>query len=87
MAASAPLFGNLQEYRPENEFFSTYVVRVELIFSANAVNDYKKVAVLLTIIGTKTYSLLRNLVAPLRPQDKSFDDLSCPVQAKAPCYR
>ena len=30
---------------------------------------------LLSVIGAKTYSLLRNLVSPDKPQDKSFDQL------------
>ena len=46
---------------------------VLLFFSANAVEDDKKVAV---VEGSKIYSLLRNLVAPARPQDKSLADLT-----------
>ncbi len=46
-----------------------------LFFTANAIADDKKVAVFLTVIGSKTYSLVRSLVAPELPKDKSFDDL------------
>ena len=52
-------------------FFS----RVELFFAANDVADEKKVAVFLSLIGSKTYSLLRNLVSPTRPQEKLYKDL------------
>jgi len=36
----------------------------------------------LTILGAKTYLLLRNLVAPLLPQDKSFYDLVAVLKPK-----
>ena len=36
----------------------------------------KKVSVLLTVIDKQNFSLLRNLVAPGTPKDKSFDDLT-----------
>ena len=46
-----------------------------LISVANDVADEKKVAVFLSLIGSKTYSLLRNLVSPTRPQEKLYKDL------------
>ena len=57
----------------DNEVFSAYMEHVLLFFSADAVEDDKKVAV---VVGSKIYSLLRNLVAPARPQDKSLTDLT-----------
>ena len=44
---------------------------MELFFTANSIADDKKVAVFLSMIGGKTYSLLRDLIAPEKPQDKS----------------
>ena len=73
--ATVPMLGRIQEYSPENELFSSYTERVELFFAANDVADEKKVAVFLSLIGSKTYSLLRNLVSPTRPQEKSYKDL------------
>ena len=73
--ATAPMLGRIQEYSPDNELFSSYTERVELFFAANDVADEKKVAVFLSLIGSKTYSLLRNLVSPAPPQDKSYKDL------------
>ena len=32
-------------------------------------------AAFLSLIGSKTYSLLRNVVSPTRPQEKSYKDL------------
>ena len=37
--------------------------------------DDRKVAVLLTVIGQKTYDTLRSLLAPARPRDKTYDEL------------
>ena len=69
------MFGRIQEYCPENELFSAYLERVQLFFLANGVEDEKKVPVFLSVVGSKTYSLLRNLVAPALPQNKTLDQL------------
>ena len=42
---------------------------------ANDNANEKKVAVLLTVIGTKAYTLLRNIVAPDKPAAKEYDQL------------
>ena len=42
---------------------------------ANGVEDAKKVAVLLTVMGSKSYGLLRNLLAPGKPHEKTYDEL------------
>lgn len=65
----------MQEYCSENESFSAYLERVQLFFIANDVPEAKKVAVFLSVVGSKTYSLLRSLVAPTLPQAKSFEEL------------
>ena len=36
-------------------------------------DDDKKVAVLLTLMDTTTYTLIKNLVRPVAPQDESLD--------------
>ena len=43
---------------------------MELFFTANSIADDKKVVVFLSVIGGKTYFLLRDLLAPEKPQDK-----------------
>ena len=75
MATAPGTIGSVQEYRSENELFSAYLERVQLFFIANDVADAKKVAVFLSVVGSKTYSLLRSLVAPALPQEKSFAEL------------
>ena len=73
--ATALVYGSVQEYNQESKLFSAYLERVNLFFSANDLEDDKKVPIFLTVVGSKTYSLLRSLVAPL-PQEKTFAELS-----------
>ena len=72
---AATMIGNLPEYRHENELFSSYIERVEFFFEANSIADEKNVTVVLSLVGSKTYSLLRSLVAPAKSNEKSYKDL------------
>ena len=56
------------------EDWSTYVKRLEQYCVANDVKDEKKVAVLLSFVGAKTYNLLRSLTAPAKPSEKTFKE-------------
>lgn len=46
------LVGKFNEFKPENERFSTYTERLKLYFEANSVADAKRVPVFLTVIGS-----------------------------------
>lgn len=67
--------GRLDEYKPENESWSAYIERAELFMIANDVDDTKQVATLLSAVGASTYGLLRNLVQPAKPKDKTFEEI------------
>jgi len=67
--------GQMQEFDPANDRISTYLERVQLFFLANGIEDEKRVPVLLSVIGGKTYALLSDLLAPAKPASKSFDEL------------
>ena len=73
--AVSPIYGIVGEYQPEVELFSSYIERVQLFFLANTIADDKTVPIFFSLLGSKTYSLLRSLVAPTLPQDKSLGDL------------
>ena len=60
------------EFKPEVESWSAYVERMELLFEAHGVGDDKKVPVLLSSVGATTYGLVRNLVQPEKPREKTF---------------
>lgn len=67
------LVGKIEEFDSANEDWESYIERVELYFTANDVEDEKKVATLISLMGAKTYHLLRNLLAPLKPATQTFD--------------
>ncbi|CAL9688159.1 unnamed protein product [Knipowitschia caucasica] len=67
--------GKVDEFKPENEPWTAYVERLEQFFDANDIDQGKYVAVLLSVMGATTYGLLRNLVQPDKPKDKSFADI------------
>ena len=73
---AAHQLGRMQEFEPDTESISAYLERLQMFFEANDIAAEKKVSVLLTVIGKQNFSLLRNLVAPATPKDKSFDDLT-----------
>ena len=70
------LIGKIEEY-DEKESWIEYTERLEQYFVANEITDSgKKRAVLLSVCGAKTYKLIRNLVNPRKPTDKSFAELA-----------
>ena len=69
------LIGKVEEY-DEKESWVEYTDCLEQYFSANEITDNgKKRGVLLSVCGAKTYQLIRNLVNPRKPTDKSFAEL------------
>ena len=73
--AAARTIGRMQEFNPANETVTAYLERLQLFVSANSIADDKRVPTLLTVVGAEHYSLLRGLVSPQLPKDKSFDEL------------
>ena len=69
-------FGNMDSFNPENETISAYLERFNLFIQANGVAKEKKVPVFLSVIGGKTYSLLRNLLSPALLKEKDFTALA-----------
>ena len=58
------------------ESWTQYSERVAYFFQANGITDRSKQKVmLLAIIGPSAYKLLRSLVAPTKPDEKSYDEL------------
>ena len=51
-------------------------LRVDQCFFANDIDvAKKKTAIFLTVIGSYTYSLLRNLLSPISPSTKTVEEL------------
>ncbi|XP_037745958.1 uncharacterized protein LOC119565355 [Chelonia mydas] len=52
-----------------------YTERFELFVIANDITEEKKVPIFLSVVGTKTYSLLCSLLHPVKPETKSYSDI------------
>ena len=67
--------GRLTEFDPKSDSVTAYVERVKLFFYANEIAEGEQVAVFLSAMGPKTYLLLRSLVTPESPKDKTLEHL------------
>ncbi len=86
----ATTFGQIQEFCPETESIEAYLERIELYFVANDIAENRQVAVLLSVIGGRNYTLLRNLLSPAKPSEKTLAELVAALKkhfAKENCYR
>ena len=65
-------YGTLEAYDPQEEW-SQYIEQLQFYFEANAVSEEdKQRAILLSVCGSKTYQLIRNLTMPGKPSDMKF---------------
>lgn len=71
----AGYIGKIDPFDDSIETWTSYVERLEQYFKANKVENDIKVPALLSLIGEKTYSLLRDLTSPEKPADKNFVDI------------
>ena len=72
----ATLYGQVGEFVSEREEWTQYVERVEHFLAANDITDAtRKRSIFLTVMGPREYKLLRSLVAPAKPGDKTFSEL------------
>ena len=70
-------FGTIKHFDIKYVDWDEYIERIEQYLIANDIDDeHKKVAVFFTIIGAETYSLLRNLMAPIKPATRLFKELT-----------
>ena len=70
------LVGALEKFDASNGNWVEYVEVLEQYFIANSIEDAgKKKGIFLTVIGSETYRLLRNLLAPTKPADKTLGQL------------
>ena len=67
--------GKIESFDDTKENWETYVERVEQFFLANDIDDDHKVPTLLSLIGGKTYTRLRDLLAPEKSVTKYFQQI------------
>lgn len=70
-----PVFGQLEKFRV-GEDWEQYVAVLKNYLGANSVTDaIKQKQILLASVGMETYQLMCTLLAPDKPESKSFDEL------------
>ena len=71
-----PTHGSISEFEGVREDWTSYTERLQQYFTANEVTDAgKQRAILLSVCGAPIYQLIRNLVAPQKPTEKSFAEI------------
>ena len=75
MTTQTPTVGRMQEFNPDNETVTAYLERFQLFADVNNIAEAKLVPTLLTVIGSKHYTLIRGLVSPSLPREKTFEQL------------
>ncbi len=74
--ATPATIGRIAEFNPDNESISVYLERFILFVTVNAIPDDKRAPTLLLVMGMSHYSLIRGLVSPTKPEDKTLEELS-----------
>lgn len=77
----ASVFGNMGPFDESSEQWSSYTERFEYFVAANAITEEKVVPTFLSVMGPKTYTLLRNLLQPEKPGEKTYDQIVSTLKA------
>ena len=78
----AARLGHVEAFNLQTDDWSLYTERLSQYFVANDItDDKKKVAVLLTVMGSKAYELLHSLLSPVVPSTKKYDELIAKLEA------
>ena len=72
--------GKIESFDETQEKWETYVERVEQFFLANNIDEDHQAPTLLSLMGSKTYTLLRDLLTPDKPATKSFQEIVTTLQ-------
>ena len=70
------IVGAVGSFDPLTTQWKSYIEQMEEFFLANDIKgDRKKVAILLSTVGSQTYELIKDLISPAKPNAKSFEEL------------
>ena len=72
--------GKIESFDETQEKWETYVEWVEQFFLAININEDHQVPTLLSLISSKTYTWLRDLLTPDKPATKSFQEIVMTLQ-------
>ena len=69
--------GKIGAYRRNSEEWPQYLERLEFFFVTNEITDpVKKRAAFMAIVGPETVNTLRSAIAPSKPAEKTYDELT-----------
>ena len=69
------IIGRMDAFDSKIESWEAYYERFEQYLAINQIPDKSKVACLLSVMGASAYGLLRNLIAPQKPSEKTLQDI------------
>ena len=87
MPTNMSQFGRLEEFDCSSNVVDSYFERLHSFYRANEVRDGAKVDIFLSVVGSKTYKLLKSLLAPALPSSKSIDELQELLKKACTTYR
>ena len=74
------LLGHLESFDPDTDEWTQYVERMEEMLLAKDLTGEaqknKRHSIFLSVVGKRTYNILRSLLAPTRPSEKTFEQLT-----------
>lgn len=68
------MLGKIENFVP-GEDFNDYVERLEQFFILNDIEEEKKVACLITLLGQETYAILKKLISPVEAKTQGYVEL------------
>ena len=81
----ATTIGTLVAFDAKAQIWEEYCEILEQFFAANEITDAaRQRAVLISVVGPTTYSLMRSLLSPMKPKDKSYEESSEIVKRPLP---
>lgn len=70
---AAGTIGSLGAFDAKAQTWEEYSEILEQFFVANVIEDEsKKRAILISVVGPQTYSMMRNLLSPAKPSEKTY---------------
>ena len=79
------LFGSIGEFLESQESWAQYTERLEQFFIANDIQNEKKASILLSTIGPAAFRTIGNLVAPAKPADETYAQMTNRVGCATGC--
>lgn len=67
--------GQVEPFDDSSADWASYEERLQAFLRANKVSEDQKADTLISLVGPKTYALLKSLTSPETPAKKSFEEL------------